>query len=166
MQGEILEQLFIEDAQIERVVETYSDMLLRLCLHYVRQRSEAEDIVQTVYLRMIQSAPVFSSESHEKAWLIRTAINLCKDFYKSAAHRTSVPLYENSAVTQMEEPSDVLPLVRALPKKYKNVIYLYYYEQLTVPEISKMLGEKESTIASQLHRARNRLRTMMKGEDA
>ena len=81
--------------EITRIVETYADMLLRLALNRTQNMSEAEDIVQTVYLRLLRAHPLFRSAAHEKAWLIRTAINLCKDDRKSAAYRVHASLDES-----------------------------------------------------------------------
>ena len=104
---------YLNERTIIEIVETYSDMLLRIAINRVRSMTEAEDIVQAVYLRLMTRQPRFKSAEHERAWLIRTAINLCLDYDKSASRRTSVPLDDDIAAAQPEENADVLEVVEA-----------------------------------------------------
>lgn len=150
--------------EIARIVETYADMLLRLALNRTQNVAEAEDIVQTVYLRLLRANPRFRSASHEKAWLLRTAVNLCKDYQKSAARRTSVPLDEVTAAELPPETTEVLAVVNRLPEVDRYAVYLYYFERLSIGEIAHALGEKEGTVSSRLSRARKKLKPLLKGE--
>lgn len=150
--------------EIARIVETYSSMLLRLAINRTQNISEAEDIVQTVYLRLLRAQPRFRDLAHEKAWLLRTAINLCKDYGKSAARRTHVPLEEADAATLPPETTEVLAVVNRLPEADRYAVYLYYYERIPIGEIARALGEKEGTVSSRLSRARKKLKTLLKGE--
>lgn len=156
---------FLEEQDIVRIVETYSDMLLRIALNRVKSMSEAEDIVQSVYLRLMTNQPRFRSQEHERAWLIRTAINLCLDYGKSVFRRTSVPMPEEMAAAPSRETGEVLDVVRHLPERDRYVIYLYYYEDMPVREIAQILGEQNGTITSRLSRARKKLKVLLKGDD-
>ena len=139
-------------------------MLLRVALNRTQNLAEAEDIVQSVYLRLLRARPRFTSAAHEKAWLLRTAVNLCKDYQKSAARRMSVPLEEETAVSLPPETREVLDIVARLPESDRYAVYLYYYERMPVGEIARALGEKEGTVSSRLSRARKKLKTLLKGE--
>jgi len=154
----------LNQQEITRIVETYADMLLRLALNRTQNIAEAEDIVQTVYLRLLRSNPQFRSEAHEKAWLLRTAINLCKDYRKSAVRRTSVSLDELTTAELPPETTEVLDVVNRLPEADRYAVYLYYFERMPIVEIARALGEKEGTVSSRLSRARKKLKPLLKGE--
>lgn len=143
------------------VMETYSNMLLRIACHHVKSRTEAEDIVQETFVKLITTHPFLESEEHRKAWLIRVTINLCKNFLKSS-RRKEIPLAD--PYYQMSpDQQEVLDAVWRLPEKFRDAVYLYYYEGYTVPEISRLLEKKENTVASWLHRARKRLKEELTG---
>ena len=133
----------------ESVVRRYAPMVYRLALAQVRGRCDAEDIFQEVFLRYFRSAPVFSEEEHRRAWLIRVTVNCAKKFWTSAWMRRTV-LWEQ---------------LQLLPGKYRAVLHLFYYEQLSVGEIGKLLGEKPATVRTQLTRARRLLRKQLKEEE-
>ena len=155
---------YLNERTIIEIVETYSDMLLRIAINRVRSMTEAEDIVQAVYLRLMTRQPRFKSPEHERAWLIRTAINLCLDYHKSASRRTSVPLNDDIAAAQPEENAEVLEAVWRLPERDRYIVYLYYYEELPVKEIASLLDEQTGTITSRLSRARKKLKLLLKGD--
>ena len=150
--------------EIARMVDAYSDMLLRLALNRTQNLTEAEDIVQTVFLRLLRANPAFRSAEHEKSWLLRTAINLCKDYQKSSARRTNVPLETAAQTALPHETLEVLDSVNMLPEAERYTVYLYYFERMPIGEIAHILGEKEGTVSSRLSRARKKLRTLLKGE--
>ena len=158
----------IDPAEAERLVDTYSDLILRLSYTYLKSTEDAKDICQTVFLRMLEKPRKFESPEHERAWIIRAAVNLCKDQLKSHWRRTTVDLEAARAVPapEAEEGSllaavNLLPL---LPPKYRTVIYLYYYEGYSANEIAQLLGEKPATVATQLSRGREKLRTHLEQE--
>lgn len=152
------------EAAIRRIVETYSDMLLRIAVNRVRSLDEAEDIVQSVYVRLMTSRTRFANAAHEKAWLIRTAVNLCKDYGKSAAYRTRANLDESYAAAFPAESLEVLDAVHRLPERDRYAVYLFYYERMPVRQIARILDEREGTVTSRLSRARKKLKTLLKGE--
>ena len=153
------------DREIVRIVETYSDMLLRIALNRVNSIAEAEDVVQSTFERLIRRAPRFESREHEKAWLIKTAIRICIDEARKAVRRTSVPLNEEIASAYSEESFELLETIRTLPEKDRDAVYLYYYEEYSTKDVAKLLGEREGTTRSRLSRARQKLRAIMEGEN-
>ena len=163
--GEAMEKRALPgEREITRLVEQYSTMLLRVALNRTQNLTEAEDIVQTVFLRLLRACPQFKSEAHERAWLLRTSINLCKDYQKSAARRACVPLDEQTVSVFPKETIEVLDAIGSLPLDDRYVVYLYYYERMTIAEIARILNEKEGTVSSRLSRARKKLKPLLKGE--
>lgn len=152
------------DREIVRIVETYSDMLLRIALNRVNSIAEAEDVVQSTFERLMKRQPRFENREHEKAWLIKTAIRICIDEARKNARHASVPLNEEIAAAYSEESFELLDTIRQLPEKDRDAVYLYYYEEYAVREIAKILGEREGTTRSRLSRARQKLRTIMEGD--
>lgn len=150
--------------QTERLVETYADMLLRLSYTWLGSAHDAEDICQTVFLKVIESGRTFDSPAHEKAFLIRAAINACKDERK-AARRRSVPLdaCAEQPAPEHDADSEVRDAVAALDEKYRIVIYLHYYEGYTAREIASMLRVPTPTVTTRLRRARALLGGMLEG---
>ena len=153
------------DREIVRIVETYSDMLMRIALNRVNGIAEAEDVVQSTFERLMKRRPRFESREHEKAWLIKTAIRICIDEARKAAKHANVPLREEITAAYSEESFELLDTIRQLPERDRDVVYLYYYEEYTTREIAKILGEREGTIRSRLSRARQKLRAIMEGEN-
>lgn len=153
------------DHEIVRIVETYSDMLMRIAMNRVNSIAEAEDVVQTTFERLLRRQPKFESREHEKAWLIHTAIHICIDEARKAARLRSVPLNEEIASAYSEESFELLEIIRTLSEKERDAVYLYYYEEYSTKEIAKILGEREATTRSHLMRARQKLRAIMKGEN-
>lgn len=148
---------------VAEVVETYSDMVYKLALARTKNQANAEDVFQEVFLRYMKSSAKIHSEEHRKAWLIRATINCSNSILGSAWFKKTVPLDETLTFSTPEK-SDVYYAVLELPVKYRTVIHLFYYENMPVAEISKAIHVNESTIKSQLSRARNLLKTTLKGE--
>ena len=151
--------------EVERLVETYSDLILRLSYSYLKSTEDAKDICQTVFLKLLEKPRTFASPEHERAWIIRTAANICKDVLKSHWRRTTVDIDAAGDVPapQAEEGS-LLAAVGLLPPKYRAVIYLYYYEGYAAKEIAQMLGENPATVSTRLNRGRAKLKTMLESE--
>jgi RNA polymerase sigma-70 factor (ECF subfamily) len=155
---------WLDEREIGRLVGAYADMLLRIALNRTQNLAEAEDIVQSVFERLVTVKPRFENREHEKAWLIRTAVNLCKDYQKSAARRRNMPLDEEAVSAFPAETIEVLDAVRRLPENDRYAVYLFYYERVPVREIAAILGEREGTVSSRLSRARKKLKTLLKGD--
>ena len=151
--------------EAERLVSTYSDLILRLSYTYLKSAQDAEDICQTVFLKLLTGEETFQSPEHEKAWVIRTAINACKDELR-AFRRRAVPLDEAAEVAAPEMPrSDVLDAVMALPDKYREAIYLVYYEGYSAKEAAALLGRSEAAVNAHLSRGRKKLRELLGGRE-
>ncbi|BDZ76499.1 hypothetical protein Lac1_06820 [Claveliimonas bilis] len=111
------------------------------------------------------SSILFESKEHEKAWMIRVTINQCKDFMKSIFRRKTISLEEVVSLSdeQKEDYREVLEAVLTLPQKYKDVVYLYYYEGYSAVEIGEMLGKNVNTIYTLLARSREKLKEKLGG---
>jgi len=156
-----------EEKQIESVLQKYSKMLYRLAYVRTKNRADAEDLLQEVFLRFLKSNIQFNDDEHCKAWLIRTTINYSKNLLTSAWFRKTVfqeDGLENYANVAEKGKSDIFYAVLELPAKYRVIVHLYYYEDLSVAEISTMLNRKESTVKTQLYRARELLKKKLKGD--
>lgn len=151
------------DDSVDDLLERYASMVYRLAFSRTKSRYDADDILQEVFLRYIRRKPDLESEDHRKAWLIRTTINCSKTLLTSAWFRKTAPL-EDTLYSEMKEHSEVYYAVLELPAKYRTVIHLFYYEDYAVAEIAALLCCKESTVKSQLRRARILLRDKLKGE--
>ena len=154
------------EQELNRAIQQYSDMILRLCTVYLKNTQDPEDVFQTVFLKYALCRKPFESPEHEKAWLIRVTSNQCKDVLKSFFRRHTVSLQE-AAQTQngmTTEHLGVLEAVWALPKAYRDVVYLHYYEGYTAPEIAQILGRNPNTLYTHLTRAKKLLREALGGE--
>ncbi len=157
----------MEEQEARRLVERYSDMILRLSISYLKSRQEAEDVCQNVFMKYISTNIAFQSEEHEKAWIIRTTINACKDILKSAYHKKMVVTEEVwNGISQDEDAFwEVREAVFALPIKYRIVIYLYYFEGYSAKEIAKMLGKTQNAVSLSLSRGRRKLWEMLENDE-
>ena len=145
-----------------QIVEKYFDMIYRLALSQTKNREHADDIVQEVFLRYIKTDKVFDSEEHIKAWLLRVTINCSHNVFSNSWAQKTVPISED-IVFDTEEKGDVYYAVMELPQKYRAVIHLFYYEDMSIDEISRTLNINGSTIKSQLSRGRALLRKKLEG---
>ncbi|WP_394923602.1 RNA polymerase sigma factor [uncultured Robinsoniella sp.] len=147
-------------------IEKYSDMVRRICFVQLKNYHDVEDVFQDVFLKYILNDKPFDSEVHEKAWMIRVTINACRDNLKSFFKRKVLSINELlQEPSYIEESSfDTLEAVLQLPQKYRNAIYLFYFEGYTAIEIADILGRKENTIYTWLSRGREQLKTALGGE--
>ena len=156
----------MDEFQAKRLVNLYADMILRISYQYLRQTCDAEDICQTVFLKYLTANLAFDSIEHEKAWIIRTTINACKDHLKSAWFRRTAPLEDAAAVAAPAVPDSwLLDAMKGLPEKYRISLYLYYYEEYSAREIAEMMGVKEAAVNQYLTRGRRKLRTILTEEE-
>lgn len=154
------------DETLRRAAETYGDTLYRVAFHALKNRADAENVVQTVLLRLCQREEPFDGEDHLKHWLLRVTVNESRRLLRAFWRRRTVPLEEWDG---MSEPaagrSEVLEAVLALEPKYRLSIYLYYYEDCPVRESARIMGANPSTVQTWLQRARARLKTALSGEE-
>lgn len=151
---------------IDEAVRRYADMVYRLALLNVKNHSDAEDVFQEVFLKLFRYKESIQSEEHLKAWLIRVTINQSKTLTTSAWKRHQVSLDMSGFANEHQEEKEyakVYDMVRSLPDKYRQVIHLYYYEELSIKEIAEILGKKEATVKTRLVRARKLLSQKLKG---
>lgn len=155
----------MDTAQANYLVETYSDMILRISYSYLKRTWDAEDICQTVFLKILTKDIRFDTPEHEKAWIIRTTVNACKDHLKSGFFRKTVPLDDAKMIAAPQAPDlPILDALKALPDKYRVPIYLFYYEDYSAREIGQILGKSEGNITTCLSRGRKKLRSYLQQE--
>lgn len=150
--------------RIQEIYSRYIDMVYRVCFSYLKNSSDTEDAVQTTFLKLIDKSAEFKSQEHEKAWLIVTASNQCKDMLKSKSYgHDDIADYEYKLETPPFEVDDTLNAVLDLPEKYKTIVYMYYYEGYKTKEIGHMLKIPHSTVRNHLQKARELLRERLGG---
>ena len=143
------------------MIVSYGNMVYRLAYARMQNRHDADDIFQEVFLRYIRRAPVFESYEHGKAWFLRTTINCCKNMWMSAWRRKTTALTdaeEQPVLYDTEEAQMLAEALAALPVKYRTVLHLYYYEELTAEEISRIQQIPAGTVRMQLSRGRTMLK--------
>lgn len=155
------------EEEINRAVELYSDTVKRICFLHLKNYHDTQDIFQKVFFKYLMYDGAFENESHEKAWFIRVTVNACKDLLKDYYRRNSLSIEEavNECAVSDNRSREILSAVLSLENKYKNVVYLFYFEGYSAREISEMLGKKENTIYSLLSRAREKLKKELGGDD-
>lgn len=172
-----------KDENLQQKIDIYGNLLFRLCFIHLQNVQDAEDVVQDVFYQYIRRGEPFESAEHEKAWLLKVAMNGCRKVWRSAwrRHRSGGEWQDEaekmvSADTENANPEpeeysleqerrrQLLEAVMKLPVKYREVIHLYYYQELSVKAIAEITGRGESTVTSQLTRGRNMLRKSLKEE--
>lgn len=140
-----------------QIIEHYKDTVYKIAYTYCKNKSDAEDVFQEVFLRYFRKKPAFNSPDYEKAWFIRVTINCCKKLLLSSWFKRVLPLGNNLSYEAQEE-SELFHAVMALPLKYRVVVHLFYYEEYRIKEIARLTNQKETTVATQLQRARKLLK--------
>ncbi len=147
------------DKEIEEIYERHRITVYRVCFAYMKNLADTEDAVQETFIRLIDKDPKFESEEHEKAWLIRTSTNICKNELKHWRRKNeNIDDHFELQTDNTIKTDGVFQDVMELPDKYKTVIYLYYYEGYDSAEIAEILKKPKSTIRNYLHEARNLLK--------
>lgn len=142
----------------------YKDTVFRIALNYFGNTYDADDIVQDVLIKLYTSSKAFESEEHLRYWIIRVTVNACKNILRSPWKSKNVAYEQLSASLAFEhkEQSDLFFAVMDLREKYRTVLYLFYYEEFSVREISNILCIKESAVTTRLSRAREKLKNKLK----
>lgn len=148
--------------QAERLLGEYGNSILRLAYSYLHHMSDAEDVLQDTIIQYIKNSPSFESTAHEKAWLIRVAINISKNKIAYKKKRETLEIDENLFIEEEKDLKFVWDAVKSLPPKYSEVIHLFYHEGYTTAQIAEMLSKNETTVRSLLHRGREKLKVMLK----
>ena len=154
------------EQEINAAIDRHADTVRRLCMIQLKNYADTEDIFQNVFLKYALSSRSFESPEHEKAWFIRVTINACKDLIKSFFRSRTVSLDQlmEQPGQLLEDHREVLEAVISLPRKYREVIYLHYYEGYTAPQISEILGKNTNTVYTLLARSKNLLKERLGGD--
>ncbi len=154
------------EEEVHHAIEQYANMVWRLCMLHLKNRADTEDIFQTVFIKYATHKDEFENETHEKAWITRVTINACKDLIKSFFHSHTIALEDYMEQLALpKEDKGVLEAVLSLPQKYRDVVYLHYYEGYSAPELSQILHKNINTIYTLLHRSKQMLKEKLGGED-
>lgn len=147
---------------IKRMIDKYGNSILRMCFLYLKDKHLAEDAIQDTFIKVYNNYPKFKGKSNEKTWIIRIAINVCKNYLRKSWWKhidistalDSIPVYEDSY-----KDDTLLIEVMKLSPKYKEVIILFYYQEMKIREIAEALQIPESTVSIRLRRARDILKS-------
>ena len=153
--------------RLEQIFWDYYQLIYRVAFSQVKNHADAEDITQEVFLKIIRHDMRYQSMEHERAWIVRVTINLCRDLLKSKWHKTSVSMEEVSEAQRgscenfTEIQDDMMWAVLQLPEKYRNCLYLFYYEDYSIKEIAQSLEMPENTVKTNLKRGRQALKEFL-----
>ena len=148
--------------QAERLAQLYADTILRLSYTYLKNTDDAQDICQTVFVKLLSHPRTFDTPEHEKAYILRMAANACKDVLRSPWRKRNCSLDACLEVPAPETPDgSVLAAVNQLPESYRTVLYLFYYEGYQAEEIGRILGISKSAVHVRLNRGREKLKTYL-----
>ena len=142
---------------IEAIMDTYGNMLFRLCLVILGNQSDVEDVIQETMIQYLQKAPAFKDSEHEKAWLITVATNKCRDILRFKKRHPVTDMTKLSSLTHDSSDSGILDALITLPDKYRIVLMLYYVEEYSVNDIAKIIGRTSSAVKMRLQKGRKLL---------
>ncbi len=146
----------------EQILNRYGNAILRFSYTYVHNMVDAEDILQEVLIRWLQTSPTFINQAHEKAWFMKVTANLSKNKLQYNAIRYADELDDTLACQEEDSLQELWDAVKSLDAPYRETIHLHYHDGYSVKEISRILGRKEATIRSDLHRGRMKLKEILK----
>ena len=159
----------------DETMRAYIPTVYRIAFERLGNAADAEDVTQEVFIRYFKADKTFESEEHRRYFLIRIAVNCANSFAKTAWYRhrayseeLEIPIFDDNAsvsAEKIEERNAVLSAVIKLPEKYRTVVHLFYFEELSISDIAKIIGKSENTVKSQLSRAREKLKKLLNRED-
>lgn len=162
---EMKEEKTLTDTEMQRLIDRYGNDILRLCTLYLKDRHLAEDALQETYIKVWQKYHTYKNHSNEKTWMTRIAINVCKNYLRTAWFKRTetvdiIEISHNSgnSYKSVEDSIDLMHAIQGLKEKYRAVLLLYYYQEFTVKEIAEIMNMKESTVLSLMRRGRNQLK--------
>jgi RNA polymerase sigma factor (sigma-70 family) len=142
----------------EEKYRSYGEMLFKLSMVYLGNHTDAEEALQEAFIKLLYKAPEFADAEHEKRWLVRITINICKDKLKSYWRKNVVPMDEMQIYNENPEDYQLSELILKLPHKYRTAVHLHYYENYGVKELSRIFGISESSVKMRLKRGREFLK--------
>lgn len=148
----------------EQVVRKYGQTVAKVCVMHLQNWADAEDCFQNTFVKLYSKSPNFNDENHLKAWLIRVAINQCKNLIRDNRRLLSLDAIKSEPVFSSEDTSDISWALMKLEPKYREVLYLHYCEQYKVSEIAQILGRNPNTIKTMLKRGREKLKLIYGGD--
>ncbi len=155
---------------VAAVYDKYANLLYRVALTHVRCEEDAQDIIQDVFAKYITASPVFNDDEYERAWFIRVTVNRCRDILRRNKLRNHLPIddythtLEDKSNDNSSMKSEIISTLNALPEKYKTVIVLHHFEDLTVEQTAKALGLSVSAVKMRLSRGREQLKIILEKE--
>ncbi len=154
-----MNQSFSANDAVSIAIEKHADMVRRICFLYLKNNADVEDVFQEVFLKYFLNNATLQSEEHQKAWLCTVTFNKCKDLCRSNWRKKTVSI-EDADIPYYENPehNDLIKVILQLSPEHKQIIYLHYYEGLTIPEIAESMKKNINTIYSQLRRAKKQLK--------
>ncbi len=158
-----------DEQDLKKSIDDYADTVKRICMVYLKNFSDTEDIFQNVFIKYYKSSVDFENEEHKKSWIIRVTVNECKDLLRNMFRKTSVSMdevAETSEETDFNENAYVREAVLKLPEKYRIAIFLHYFEGYSAVEIGKILNKNVNSIYTQLARGRKLLKVALGGSTA
>lgn len=150
--------------ELERVMQTYGNMLFRVALLSLGNVSDAEDAVQETLIKYMQKAPSFHDKEHEKAWLLKVLTNTCKDILRFQKRHHTVDIEEIQELSRETTDSGILEALMSLPEKFRVVLTLYYVEEYSIETIAKMIGRTTSAVKMRLQKGRRLLEELYRKE--
>lgn len=149
---------------IERIMDTYGNLLFRLCLFTLGNADDAEDVVQETLIKYMQYAPDFKDENHEKAWLITVASNKSKDLLRFRKRHLTTEIRDLTEYIPDNSNPEIIDALLSLPEKYRTVLILYYVEEFNVNEIAQIIDRSSSAVKMRLQKGRKLLKEAYRKE--
>ena len=158
-----------EEERFSQLVSQYQRQLLHMCAMYLRDDAAAEDAVQETFVKAWRALPQFRRECSEKSWLMRIAMNTCRDMTRTAWFRHTdrrvtpeeLQLPAQEEASREEGREELAQAIMKLPRKYRDALLLYYYQDMNQEEVAQALNISPSTVSKRLKHARDKLRTLL-----
>jgi RNA polymerase sigma-70 factor (ECF subfamily) len=150
-----------DENTIIKIIDRHSNMIYRICFVYLKNKYDAEDAFQEVIIKLMERAPHFQNDQHEKAWIIKVSCNHCKNILNYNTSKKHVAFDEDIGLKTIDTQDNTLEHILNLPLHYRNVLYLYYYEGYSTKEIANILKRRDATIRTWLKRARETLKNII-----
>lgn len=157
--------MIITKETFTQAYDKYKNTVYSVIFNYMRNIDDTADILQEVFIKLLNCNIDYEDDEHLRAWLIRVSINMCKNQLRNKSHLSAVPLSEEIPYTDKVESNDLLKCVLALPEKYRIPIHLFYYEDYSIKQIANVLEIPESTVKIRLKRGKEKMKKTLNEED-